>query len=193
MRPSRILGGDSSRARLLAAGGAIVLVAVGVTRVPIAAHAGSAAGCPVRWVRPLVESPEGTATQAVVFVAIRNSGVACDLKAKISFGVLGIQHRFVAVSDNPLNYHVSQDLKRGKTALFDVWWSNWCGSRRPAAYTARVVLGHHSASVRYTVLPVCLSRTSRSRLTLRAQSEVADAGYQGRSNAGHLSWPVTRR
>ena len=118
--------------------------------------------------RPLAESPEGTAGQAVVFIAVENSGPACHLRGVLSFAVLE-NGRLAVARENPLSYRMHQDFRHGKTMLFDVWWSNWCGSRR-AAFTARVSLAHAKAGVSYTVLPVCLSHATGSRVTARSLS-----------------------
>ena len=157
-------------ARTLRLGAAVMLLTVCAWGLvcPRTARADAVPACASRSVRPLLESPEGAAGQAVVFIAVRNSGVACHLRAVLSFAVLENGH-LATVRENPLSYRVHRDLGHGKTVLFDVWWSNWCGSRRGSRFTARVSLGHSRAVSRYPLLPVCLSRVSGSRLTARSQ------------------------
>lgn len=154
---------------------AAALLALFISPLLLPGLAGASAmhACASGSVRPLAESPEGAAGQAVVFVAVENTGTMCDLQSTLSFAVLERRARVTRVRENPRSYRVHQSVGHGKTVLFDVWWSNWCGSHRASMFRARVTLAHSTAAVQYRVLPACLSRGTASRLTAVSQSTTA--------------------
>ena len=134
---------------------------------PPVARASPLTVCAARSVRPLVTSLEGAATEVVAFVGVVNRGPACHLRSVFSFAVTE-RGRLARVRTNPLRRWLRRDLAHGRTVLFDVWWSDWCGSQRAAQFSARVTLGRSRAFARYPLLPVCLSRAGSSRLVLGA-------------------------
>jgi hypothetical protein len=105
---------------------------------------------------------QGTATQAVAFVAIRNSGAACSFSAPASLTVVEQGARVRSVDRNPIGAGLKGGVPHGIVTLLDVWWSNWCGTR--AAFDARATFASQVRAGRYRVLPACISRGSPSRL-----------------------------
>ena len=105
---------------------------------------------------------QGTATQAVAFVAIRNSGAACSFTASASLTVVDHAGRVRSIYRNPIGAVVTGGLPHGIVTLLDVWWSNWCGAR--VMFDARATFASQVRAGPYRVLPECISRGSPSRL-----------------------------
>ena len=112
--------------------------------------------------RLLAPQTQGTATQAVAFVAVRNSGAACSFTAPVSLTVVDRGRRVRSVDRNPISAVLKGGLPHGILTLLDVWWSNWCGTR--ATFDARATFASQVRTAPYRVLPVCISRGSPSRL-----------------------------
>ena len=105
---------------------------------------------------------QGTATQAVAFVAIRNSGAACSFTAPASLSVVDHGRRVRSLDPNLISAVLKGGLPYGIVALLDVWWSNWCGTS--VMFDARATFASQVRAGPYRVLPVCISRGSPSRL-----------------------------
>ena len=112
--------------------------------------------------RLLAPQTQGTATQAVAFIAIGNSGAACGFTAPVSLTVLVRDRRVRSIDPNPISAVLKGGLPHGIVTLLDVWWSNWCGER--AMFDARATFASQVRTAPYRVLPVCLGRGSPSRL-----------------------------
>lgn len=121
--------------------------------------------CATRAIHVVRQRSEGTATQAVTFVAVLNTGPACALHAAASLTVVEDGKKLSAVRGNPVTYEANWKLRRGQTLLFDAWWGNWCGGRQRSRFRARATVGKSTASAPYSVLPVCLSSRHPSDLT----------------------------
>ncbi len=106
---------------------------------------------------------EGTATQAVAFLSVRNRAAACRLVATASLSVTRNGARVGAVRGNPVTYRIDETIGHGTTMLFDAWWANWCATRS-GSFRARGVLGTKSGWAGYHYLPVCLSASRPSSL-----------------------------
>jgi hypothetical protein len=106
---------------------------------------------------------QGTATQAVAFVSLFNEGSACSVNATVTLAVVQRGTLVSSIRGNPVSYRIAGPVRHGVTALFDVWWSDWCGDRR--AFDTRAAMGSLTATAPYHVLPDCLGRNDRSRLT----------------------------
>jgi len=122
---------------------------------------------------PLLIEPQtqGTAGQAVAFVSVVNYGSECRVDAVATLTVTEAGQRVRSIVGNSVREKVHGTIQHGVTALFDVWWSNWCGKERE--FRAVATFGSGSASGPYHVLPECLTRTSASRLKPVVQSPVA--------------------
>lgn len=122
---------------------------------------------------PLLIEPQtqGTAGQAVVFVSVVNYGSECRVDAVATLTVTEAGQRVRSIIGNPVRERVHGAIRHGVTALFDVWWSNWCGKER--AVRALATFGSGSASGPYHVLPECLTHASASQLKPVAQFPVA--------------------
>jgi hypothetical protein len=105
---------------------------------------------------------QGTASQQVVFVGLRDSGVACRLTATASLTVAQDGLRVASILGNPVRYRIVGTFARGKVWVFDAWWSNWCGDRR--SFRARAVMGTLTATGPPRQPPPCLGAASASRL-----------------------------
>jgi hypothetical protein len=105
---------------------------------------------------------QGTASQQVVFVGLRNNGAACRLTSTASLSVEQDGLRVASILGNPVRYRIVGTFPRGKVWLFDAWWSNWCGDRR--AFRARAVMGTLTATGPPRQPPPCLGAASASRL-----------------------------
>jgi hypothetical protein len=112
----------------------------------------------------LALQPQGTATQSVAFLALaNNSQAACLASGKAVFTVEQ-NGRPAKVRNNPLTLPVRIRLlaEQNKTVPGDVWWNNWCGSRRKINLAVR--FDGSVARSPFSVLPVCLDRKDSSRL-----------------------------
>lgn len=116
---------------------------------------------------------QGTATQAVAFLSVRNRAVACRLVTTASLSVTRDGARVGAVRGNPVTYRINETIGHGTTMLFDAWWANWCATRS-GSFRARGVLGTKSGWAGYRYLPVCLSASHRSSLRGVRSPNVAD-------------------
>jgi hypothetical protein len=105
---------------------------------------------------------QGTATQAVAFVAVRNNGPACSFTAPASLTVVVDGARVRSIDRNPISAVLKGGFPHGIVTLLDVWWSNWCGTR--AVIDARAMFASQVRAGPYRVLPACISRGSPSRL-----------------------------
>lgn len=107
---------------------------------------------------------QGTATQAVVFLSLRNrSGSECVASGTARFEVEQSGHP-AKISGNPSNVSVNARILPGRARLVaNAWWFNWCGSRRDLRIA--VHLDGTIVRWRFNALPVCLSRRDKSRLT----------------------------
>ena len=107
---------------------------------------------------------QGTATQSVVFLALTNTSQSvCRASGKAEF-TIEQNGQPAKIRDNPLSLPVHSRLLAGqkKTVFNDVWWRNWCGSRRKIDLAIR--FEGSVARSPFSVLPVCLDRKSPSRL-----------------------------
>jgi hypothetical protein len=118
--------------------------------------------CSSGQLRLMTPQTQGTATLAVAFVAIRNSGPACSFTAPASLTVVVHGARVRSIDRNPISAVLKGGLPHGIVTLLDVWWSNWCGTR--TVIDARVMFASQVRAGPYRVLPACISRGSPSRL-----------------------------
>lgn len=125
--------------------------------------AGRVQRCAPNVLRPYL-STQGTATQSVTFLVLRNpERLTCSFSALVRFEVEQYGHR-APIAGNPLQARLSAMLAGTITgyAQPDVWWSNWCGSRHRLRMIGRV--GRRTISARFRALPVCLAPHHRSTL-----------------------------
>lgn len=158
------------RQRLSAAAASAVSLTGGCLAVAGAAAGSSRAisslaRCATGTIDLVPERTEGTATQAVAFVAVLNTGAACALRTAASLTVLDDGKKLDAVRGNPVTYEANWKLRHGRTLLFSAWWGNWCGGHQKSRFKARSAVGTSTVSVAYSVLPVCLSSHHPSRVT----------------------------
>jgi hypothetical protein len=140
-----------------------IAAAVGASALMQAAAATPAAPrCAADQLRVISPQTQGTATQAVAFVSIRDRGVACRLRTTASLTVMQNGVRVQSIRGNPVRYKIVGTFDHGTWTLFDAWWSNWCGERR--GFEAQVTVGSLATSASYRVLPACLDAVSPSRL-----------------------------
>jgi hypothetical protein len=107
---------------------------------------------------------QGGATKSVVFLALANKGESACLASGKAVFTVEQNGRPARVRNNPLGVPVHSRLpgKQKEIAFNDVWWSNWCGSRRDLDVAVR--FDGSIARSPFSVLPVCLDRKSPSRL-----------------------------
>jgi hypothetical protein len=107
---------------------------------------------------PLSLQTQGTATQAVTFLTIRNpERLTCSLTAPVVFEITANGQR-ARVLGNPLRLRLHIKLQGARSSFWPlngVWWANYCGSRKDLRMTARV--GSHSIATRFSILPDCLT------------------------------------
>jgi hypothetical protein len=137
-------------------------VVAGIVSAAAIGAAQTLAECSPGQVRLMTPQTQGTATQAVAFVAIRNSGSACSFTAPVSLTVVDDGARVRAIDPNPISAVLKGALPHGVVALLDVWWSNWCGTR--GVFDARATFASQVRAGPYRVLPECISHVSSSRL-----------------------------
>lgn len=119
---------------------------------------GSATTCPLSAL-PLSLQTQGTATQAVTFLTIRNpQRLTCSITAPVVFEITANGQR-AHVLGNPLRLRLHMTLRGVRSGslwpLNGVWWANYCGSRKGLRMTARV--GSRSIVTRFNILPDCLT------------------------------------
>ncbi len=131
-----------------------------------ASDSGLAAPCPLSAL-PLSLQPQGTATQAVFFLTIRNpQHLTCSINVPAVLEITENGHR-APISDNPLRTRLHATLRGARSTIWPpsgAWWANWCGSRQGFSLTARV--GSHSVSTRIGILPQCFGTGNHSKLRL---------------------------
>jgi hypothetical protein len=107
---------------------------------------------------PLSLQTQGTATQAVTFLTIRNpQRLRCSITASVVFAITE-NGKPARVLGNPLRLRLHTTLRGTKSSFWPldgVWWANYCGPRKGLRMTARV--GPQSISTHFNVLPGCLS------------------------------------
>jgi hypothetical protein len=155
------------RRRLL--GAAAIGVAAAVSLGVYAVSSGSsrptsgASGSGSATTRPLSALPlslqtQGTATQAVTFLTIRNpQRLTCSITAPVVFEITANGQR-ARVLGNPLRLRLHMKLRGARSSFWPlngVWWANYCGSRKGLRMTARV--GSRSIATRFRILPDCLT------------------------------------
>jgi hypothetical protein len=156
--PSRRL-----RAGLAISAGIAVSLALALLAVQALASSTAPPACAWRSVSLVLPASQGTATQSVAFLSVRNAAVRCRLVASASLTVTRNGTRVRSIRGNPVSYRVDETIGHGTTMLFDAWWGNWCATRR-GSFRARGVLGTKSGWAGYRYLPVCLGDSSPSRL-----------------------------
>jgi photosystem II stability/assembly factor-like uncharacterized protein len=117
-------------------------------------------GCASSQLRLSVQT-QGTATQAAIFLSLRNVGRrACVIsgRAGVEIGRAGRRPR---IAGNPVSAGVHLKLEPGEErVVLRGWWANWCGARQGLGLVAR--FGGRKARSGFHTLPACLSggRTS---------------------------------
>jgi hypothetical protein len=157
--------------RSLLASVAVVISAAALVGCGADSHADSAAlrsalatKCSAKTLRLSLQT-QGTATQSVAFLKLIDKSRRLCLASGEAVFTVEQNGRPARVRNNPLSVPVRIRLlaKQSKTIFNDVWWSNWCGSRRNIDLAVRfdgsIV---HSP---FSVLPGCLDRKDPSRLT----------------------------
>ena len=116
---------------------------------------------------PLSLQTQGTATQAVTFLTIRNpQRLTCSITAPVVFEITANGQR-AHVLGNPLRLRLHTNLRGTRSSFWPlngVWWANWCGSRKDLRMTARV--GSRSIATSFGVLPDCFGAGNHSKLRL---------------------------
>jgi hypothetical protein len=147
-------------------------VALALIAVPATAATAPPA-CAWRSVSVVVPLTEGTATQSVAFLSVRNRAAPCRLVASASLTVTRNGATVTSIRGNPVSYRVDETIGHGTTLLFDAWWANWC-TTRSGSFRAHGALGPKSGWAGYRYLPVCLGASSPSSLRgVRAASQPA--------------------
>jgi hypothetical protein len=122
-----------------------------------ASPSGLAVTCP-RGALSLSLQTQGTATQAVTFLTIRNpQRLTCSITAPVIFEITTNGQR-AHVRGNPLRLRLHTNLRGARSnswPLNGVWWANYCGSRKGIRMTARV--GSRRIATRFNFLPDCLT------------------------------------
>jgi hypothetical protein len=155
----RRLLGAAAIAIAAAASLGIYAVASGSSSRPTsgASGSGSASNCPLNAL-PLALQTQGTATQAVTFLTIRNpQRLTCSISASVVFEITANGQR-AHVAGNPLRLRLHMKLQGARSRFWPlngVWWANYCGARKGLRMTARV--GSRSTATRFDVLPDCLT------------------------------------
>jgi hypothetical protein len=147
-------------AALLALAAAIV-TATAPANAAQSARGREAQRCALSAIRPYL-STQGTATQTVTFVLLRNpEHLTCSFSEPARF-VIEQNGRRAPIAGNPLMTKLSATLTGTKTALAhpDVWWANWCGARAGLLMVATI--GGRTITGRFRTLPVCLNSHDRS-------------------------------
>jgi hypothetical protein len=111
----------------------------------------------------VLPAAQGTATQSVAFLSVRNRAAPCRLVATASLTVTRDVLRVASIRGNPVTYRIDETIAHGTTMLFDAWWGNWCATRS-GTFRVRGVLGTKSGWAGYHYLPVCLGASSPSSL-----------------------------
>jgi hypothetical protein len=164
----RRLLGTAVIAIIAAASLGIHAIFSGAARAPRAgaSDSGLAAPCPLSAL-PLSLQPQGTATQAVFFLTIRNpQHLTCSINVPAVLEITENGQR-APISDNPLRAKLHATLRGERSTIWPpsgAWWANWCGSHQGFSLTARV--GSHSVSTRIGILPQCFGTGNHSKLRL---------------------------
>lgn len=146
----------------------VVLVGAAASFTGTASARERMARCPLAAVR-LSLSTQGTATESVtnVIPAVPKR-LTCRFSAHLLFAVQQHHHR-AAIGGNPLRVGFDAILRGSQTptgAWPNVWWKNWCGTRRGLRMTVRI--GRRVIRSRFNVLPDCISPQQKSKLFLVA-------------------------
>lgn len=156
------------RRRSLLASVAVVILAAALVGCGADSHANSgtsapAPKCTADTLRLSLQT-QGTATQSVTFLALTNNSRSTCLASGKAVFTVEQNGRLATVRNNPLSMPVRIRLlpKQSKTIFHDVWWNNWCRSRRKIDLAVR--FNGSVARSPFSVLPVCLDRKSPSRL-----------------------------
>jgi hypothetical protein len=122
-----------------------------------ASPSGLATTCPLGALSLSIQT-QGTATQAVTFLTIRNpQRLTCSITAPVVFEITANGQR-AHVLGNPLRLRLHTKLRAARSSFWPlngVWWANYCGSRKGLRMTARV--GSRLITTRFSVLPDCLT------------------------------------
>src|SRR5207237_4490326 len=106
---------------------------------------------------------QGTATQTAIFLLASNRGrEPCVLTGTAGFEIVQRDHK-ARINGNPFSRRLETTLAPGRTVTPDVWWANWCGSRRELSVVVR--LRRRAIRAPFRVLPACISRGERSTLS----------------------------
>jgi hypothetical protein len=110
-------------------------------------------------------STQGENTTAWIGVTLQDRGGPCVMRRPAGRTTLLVTEagRRADVAGNPLTLFASGRLERGGTRLLIADWSNWCGPRR--SIRLRVTVGPIATTARFSMLPVCLERGQRSRIS----------------------------
>lgn len=154
----RLLGAAAIAILAAASLGIYAVFSEGSSRPTAGASAsGLATTCP-RGALSLSLQTQGTATQAVTFLTIRNpQGLTCSITAPVVFEITANGQR-ARVLGNPLRLRLHATLRGTRSSFWPlngVWWGNYCGTRKGLRMTARV--GSRSIATRFNVLPDCLT------------------------------------
>jgi hypothetical protein len=146
--------------------GIYALVSGGSHPAPGSSTAGRLATCPLRGLALSVRT-QGTAMQSVTFLNVRNpEHLTCSISAPVIFEVTQNGQR-ARVAGNPLHARLHATLRGAKSVYSvvpnDVWWGNWCGSRKGLRMTARI--GSRTVASRFNYLPYCNAPSRQSKLS----------------------------
>jgi hypothetical protein len=146
--------------------GIYAVFSAGSSRPTAGASAGLAPTCPLSAL-PLSLQTQGTATQAVFFLTVRNpQRLRCSINAPVVLEITENGHP-APISDNPIRATLHATLRGARSSIWPpsgAWWANWCGSRKGFRLTARVE--SHSVSAPISILPQCFGSGNHSQLRL---------------------------
>jgi hypothetical protein len=135
-------------------------------RTARSASEGHAATCSLNALALSLQT-QGTATQSVTFLTLRNTQrPTCSITAPAVFEITENGHPAPVVG-NPLRARLHATLRQARSSSWPqsgIWWANWCGSRKGLRITVRV--GSRSIASRFNVLPDCLGATQTSSLRI---------------------------
>jgi hypothetical protein len=162
----RLLGAVAIAVTAATCLGIYAVFSPGSSRPTAGASARPASTCPLNAL-PLSLQPEGSATQAVFFLAIRNpQRLTCSITVPVVLEITENGHR-APITDNPVRAMLHATLRRVKSTTWPAsgaWWANWCGPRKGFDITARV--GSHSVSTSIRTIPQCFGSGNHSQLRL---------------------------
>ena len=111
----------------------------------------------------LVVDTQGENTTAWISVGVRMTGPSCSSSGVVKL-TIALSGKRAEIRGNPLSRRIQGVFNHRQTTVVRADWSNWCRSRE--GVRLRVSFGDLITVEPFSVLPVCLSPKSPSRLSL---------------------------